>query len=538
MSDPRSRRSVGVLRIIRRAGSILPSRPPLIMVLAIVAAAMLVVGVAIARPGGGHSYSGGGGSSSGSGGDSDGLVGLFLILLQLCFEHPVIGIPLMAVFLGFVGINAAVKARRGKYKDWEAGAGVQPTQQAAQPAAAHASTYQRPGLARMSPRAALEAIRGFDQNFSTVLFEDFLYSLYAEVQRARGGNNLQRLSAYLTPEAAASLAGIPAAEVGTVIVGAMRVVNVMGVSQSDAFVQVAVEFEANYTERTHPQGQPVAFYVVEQWHVARRHGALSRAPGQANIIACPSCGAPLDLVMAGRCSHCGNQVNNGNFDWTVRGIQLLRREPRGPMLTSDTPEQGNELPTIYDPNAQAAFQALSARDPQFRWDAFQARVGLIFSEFQTAWSARDLASMRPFLSDNLFQTQAYWIEAYKAQRLRNVTERARITGLELVKVASDRFFDSITLRVRASSLDYTVTEDGSRVVSGSRSRERVYSEYWTLIRGTGRSGPTRTDRSCPNCGAPLKINMAGHCEYCGAKVTTGEFDWVLSRIEQDESYQG
>ncbi|MCC7539401.1 MAG: hypothetical protein IT379_24465, partial [Deltaproteobacteria bacterium] len=48
----------------------------------------------------------------------------------------------------------------------------------------------------------------------------------------------------------------------------------------------------------------------------------------------------------------------------------------------------------------------------------------------------------------------------------------------------------------------------------------------------------RADKVCPSCGAPLKINMAGACEFCSARVTTGEFDWVLSRIEQDETYRG
>ena len=31
--------------------------------------------------------------------------------------------------------------------------------------------------------------------------------------------------------------------------------------------------------------------------------------------------------------------------------------------------------------------------------------------------------------------------------------------------------------------------------------------------------------------------MAGSCDFCQAHVTSGEFDWVLSRIEQDESYR-
>ena len=40
-------------------------------------------------------------------------------------------------------------------------------------------------------------------------------------------------------------------------------------------------------------------------------------------------------------------------------------------------------------------------------------------------------------------------------------------------------------------------------------------------------------------GAPLDaISMAVVCGYCNAKVSGGAFDWVLSRIEQDESYSG
>jgi len=46
------------------------------------------------------------------------------------------------------------------------------------------------------------------------------------------------------------------------------------------------------------------------------------------------------------------------------------------------------------------------------------------------------------------------------------------------------------------------------------------------------------DLNCPNCAAPLKVNNAGVCQFCGGKITSGEFDWVLSKIEQDESYAG
>jgi hypothetical protein len=526
-----------------------------VFALALAAALLLVVADAWARPGGGHGYSGGsrGGGSHGGGGGSDGgdgLFGLFLLLLQLCFEYPAIGIPLLLIFLAVVVGTGVVRAVRSGYHDWESGVSTttspQPSPQRAWGEASQTPWQQRgpQQVARSFPsqtlagRRALDALRTFDENFSTVLWEDFLYSLFAEVHRSRGGNQLDRLSAYLGSEARMALAQRPAAEVSTIIVGAMRVLSVSGVGPSDSHVHVSVEFEANFTERYPNTQAPQGLYVVEQWHLSRAHGPLSRTPDRARVIGCPSCGAPLDVVIAGYCSYCKQHVNTGAFDWVVQRIDLVRREARGPMLTSDVEEQGTSLPTVVDPAARQALGSLMQKDQQFRWETFQARVGLIFSEFQIAWSSRDLKRMRPFLSDNLFQTQVYWIEAYKAQRLRNITERTRITALELAKVASDKFFDAITVRLYATGLDYTVRDDDNRVVSGSRSKERSYSEYWTLVRGTGRNAPTRTDKVCPNCGAPLQINMAGHCEYCQAKVTSGDFDWVLSRIEQDESYEG
>ena len=36
---------------------------------------------------------------------------------------------------------------------------------------------------------------------------------------------------------------------------------------------------------------------------------------------------------------------------------------------------------------------------------------MIFGAMQVSWSNREWASVRPFVSDNLFQMLAYWIEA-------------------------------------------------------------------------------------------------------------------------------
>ena len=185
----------------------------------------------------------------------------------------------------------------------------------------------------------------------------------------------------------------------------------------------------------------------------------------------------------------------------------------------------------------ARWKALTDRDPALTWPGFTARIELVFRTFHQAWTGREPLLVRPYLSDNLFQTQLYWIEAYRRQHLVNRTDGAHIVTTHLCRVIADARYDAVTVRVFATGLDYTVNDAGE-VVGGNKERPREYTEYWTLIRGNDRTGAPRATPECPSCGATIEVNMAGQCRYCNAKVTSGEFDWVLSRIEQDEVYTG
>lgn len=388
-----------------------------------------------------------------------------------------------------------------------------------------------------SARRRLEGLRRWDPDFSMILFEDFVSALYAHVHYALVGR-VDSLSAYLAPDLIARLRTIRVAEVRTVIVGAMHVRDVRGLDDASPRVLVELEIESNVGRVDAPGGPERTHYLRERWTLARRRDAHSRPPASARILACPGCGAPLDVVVAGTCGHCRRQVSGGDFDWVVQQAMVVESSERGPMLTTEVDERGTNLPTIVDPQSPAAFAALQQRDPNVTWPALEARVALVFREFQVAWTARDLLRMRPFFTDALFDVQRYWVEAYRSQHLVNCTDNARIVQLQLARVGSDRFFDAVTVRLYATGLDYVMRDSDRAIVRGSNRKERPYSEYWTFIRGAGRVGPTRTAPECPSCGAPLAVGMAGDCRYCKAKVTTGEFDWVLSRIEQDEAYVG
>jgi hypothetical protein len=388
-------------------------------------------------------------------------------------------------------------------------------------------------------RRELERLRESDPQFSVVVFEDFLQALYARVHEARGARTLETVAPYLADPLRARLEkgseGLAAVE--AVVVGSMSYASV-ALDAADGRVRVEVDVVANYTEVTSdPPGVRRGWYVAERWTLSRSKAARSRAPEAVRSFGCPGCGAPLTGLRDDACAHCGQRVASGDFDWLVEAIDVRERSPRGPQLAGHAVERGNLAATIVAPEAKRRRDELAARDPAFTWQAFVDRVKHIFGEVQVAWSAPDLPRARPYLSDNVFQTWVYWIEAYREAGLRNVTEGSVVLGMRLARVTSDAYYDAITVRVRATGLDYTLDAQG-QVVSGDRENPRECSEYWTLVRGATVRGAPRADRCCPRCNAPLTVNMAGSCEHCSAHVVSGEFDWVLSRIEQDEAYQG
>jgi inner membrane protein import complex subunit Tim44-like protein len=489
--------------------------------LAFLALLLLLPAGAVARPGGGQSYSGGGHSGGGGGGGGGGDGGCVFFLIEIWFRfvfaHPLIGIPL-TILIVIAIVRAQAKNRGGEHWD------------------------SAPSAARTTARAAdLEPIRALDPDFSTVLFEDFAYDLYARAHEARSDPAaLAALAPYLSEGARRHLAerapiGAP---VSAVVVGALRVAGVTlpPAAVPKAQVVVVLEYEANLTVGT--QGAEHTQYLRERWQLARGAAVRSKPPDQVGSFHCPNCGAPFQSAGGGRCDYCGEVVTDGRFDWSVQSISVLALEDRPPALTGTVPEVGTDFPTIVHPQLAVRRAQLLEDDPAATDEALTARLHLIYDQLNAAWTNLDLKPARPYVSDSLFEYLEYWIDAYKRQGLRNVLEGMRITRSTLAKVVRDKWFDALTFRVWGAGRDSTVRQDTGQVVGGNPRADRAYSEYWTLIRGAGVRGAPKVDRTCPNCGAPLETNMAGDCEHCGAKVTRGDFDWVLSKIEQDDSYTG
>jgi len=482
----------------------------------------LLVELAVARPGGGQSFSGGGGhgGSGGGGGDGGGFLELLYWLVRLAIHYPHIGLPLIAIVIGLF-IYSSYKKHQNK--DWDSGPPVE-----------------------LERAITLDEVRRIDPDFSQVLFEDFAFRLFSTAHRLRHSKEtLATVAPYVSQAAQFALQTRPpaGAPVLSVVVGAMRVSrpvdrqsrsDVPHAADASARIQIAIEFEANVTTGEH------TYYSVESWTFSRDSSRKSKPPGASKNFPCPNCGAPWQATASGTqlCASCNEVVDNGRFDWIVEGITLRSVDERPPTLTAEVPERGTDLPTYRQPDVDTRLIQLEQSDPAVTTVALQHRLAMIYDQLNRAWAQNDLRPARGLVSDGLYDYLSYWIDAYKQQGLRNQLVDMRITHDAIAKVSRDRWYDAVTIRIWATGKDFVVRATTGALVRGSKNRERKYSEYWTVIRSASRKGAPVANPICSNCGAPLQITMSGECEHCSAHVTSGEFDWVLSKIEQDDSYRG
>ena len=125
-----------------------------------------------ARMGGGQTFGGGSYSSGGSSSSGDDGAGILVeivlrILIELCFYHPVIGIPLLICFLLFL-----------MYMSTTGNSLTVNSFNAAGPPPMPPSTRTRDD--------GVNAIKRTDPNFSTVLFTDFARLLFTRYRKAVG----------------------------------------------------------------------------------------------------------------------------------------------------------------------------------------------------------------------------------------------------------------------------------------------------------------------------------------------------------------
>lgn len=189
-------------------------------------------------------------------------------------------------------------------------------------------------------------------------------------------------------------------------------------------------------------------------------------------------------------------------------------------------------------NNQTKFMEFDVENPGFNSEEFLSKVIKAFFEIQYAWSAKDLSKVRKYISDGVYQRYNTQFKMMNLLGQENPLSKIEIKNISLQSCSVDGIYSSIDVKINAGMFDQFVCKQHPELNSPGGWEDFV--EYWSFIKKTG--SPTKdifyTD-NCPNCGAQLPNDMGEvcKCNFCGAFINSGEFDWVLSEITQESDYK-
>ena len=510
----------------------------LVLIAVVIVITCLLPELSMARPGGGHSYSGGssrggGGYSGGGSGGGEGAVLfelLFRLFLILPFEMQVVLI--LVIVVGVIFYHLKHQGGGSRVNTYVRSSGYD------------AYRFQNNHVANQAKQQKIDQLIARDAAFSEILFLDFAHSLYHRFYTSLNTPKIKALTPFLSEDMKQFMRSdmsktSPRTEV---VIGNLQISDIVATNEQ---LKIIVDFQSNYS--TVYKDKNYRHILKERWVLVRNIQTKSASPEAMRDLACPSCGAPNDFNDAGVCGHCGTLVEAGEMNWMLDKIVVQSHEHyRSETLGTYAPEVGTNAPTIIDPYLQEKgtrfIEMHQLQNPTAYWTEFMdSIVTTTFKTMYKAWSERDnWASVRHLLSDRLYESNLFWIKLYQEKNYFNRLENIQLAHIEPARITIDNHYESITVRVFASAIDYTEDQNG-RLIGGNKRSPRHFTEYWTFIRKIGVEKPESEfdATNCPNCGAPAdKMSDTAVCGYCGTKTNLGDFSWVLSNIAQDEVYQG
>jgi predicted lipid-binding transport protein (Tim44 family) len=202
---------------------------------------------------------------------------------------------------------------------------------------------------------------------------------------------------------------------------------------------------------------------------------------------------------------------------------------RGDLFPGSHQEAHGPANSVADGLAQ-----IKAHDPGFSEEPFLQDVQKAFFVIEEAWSDRKPDVSRQVMADGLWQQHRVQIDQYVKEHKRNVLEDLAVGDMAITGAHSDQTFDTITVRIFAACADYDVDDNSGKIVRGNKHVDQ-WQEDWSFQRSsdaTTKDGGGTLSSKCPNCGAPLDLDLQGVCKYCHAPIMGGKYDWVLARIAQ------
>lgn len=280
----------------------------------------------------------------------------------------------------------------------------------------------------------------------------------------------------------------------------------------------AVNYRVSLTGGRRLDGSTEPEEFEEIWSFLRRPGSKTlEKPGLIEGV-CPSCGAPIEIVRAAKCTYCQAFLRSGEHDWVLAEIT-----------------QACEW-SVEEAKPRHGLDRLMEADPGFSVQQIEDRASVMFWRYYTAFR---LGKVEPMLKhahpDFIGKLRAKLAPKANGSRAAYQTAAVgsvRVLGAALGESSSGpASFDRIPVELRWSWKP--VEKNAKGIVIPGAEYPLNCTQIFVLIRRSG----IRTDiglalsgSCCKSCGAPETDTTGTVCQYCQTPLNEGTADWILEQI--------
>ncbi len=163
--------------------------------------------------------------------------------------------------------------------------------------------------------------------------------------------------------------------------------------------------------------------------------------------------------------------------------------------------------------------------PDFNEEQFLQNGYKIFLDVEDAWMNFDLEKVRDVITDEMFNMYESQLSSMEIKGEQNIMEGFELKDCAISNCSQENDNIEVTTKYIIEFYDYIIEKSTGNVLRGSKSiKLRMHYDLTFIM-----SNKEVNIDKCPNCGAPLKINSAGVCDFCGSKIIGENTNWVMSK---------
>ena len=152
----------------------------------------------------------------------------------------------------------------------------------------------------------------------------------------------------------------------------------------------------------------------------------------------------------------------------------------------------------------------------------------IFLDVENAWMNFELNKVRGVLTDELINMYESQLSSMEVKGEQNIMSDFELKDYGITGCKNENNDIEVTAKYTIEFYDYIIDKASGKVLRGTKTRKlRMYYDFTFIKSINGKQEPEIT--TCPNCGAEVKVNAAGVCEYCGTKIMGETTSWVMSK---------